>query len=540
VQLKENVTFAEATEMIARRFNIPLEFEKSAGREPAQHARKTLFDLHEIACDFFVKNFHANGAAGESIRRYWTENRKFSMEIAADNGIGFGGENGRMLIKRIVDGGFSADAMGASGIFYCRDGENNPYNYNVRFSGRLTIPIRDIQGRIVGFSARFVDGVSRPGGFQDAKYINSPETEIFHKGSILFGLHLARQYLGANGAFWMVEGQFDVLRCRCNGINTAIAPQGTAITEAQLGTLRRYTTRLNCMLDGDSAGLKAVERMLPMAIGAGLDVKIFPLPSGQDPDSYFAEDFENRFKSLQKSGMSAVEFLSFRFLDGNKSMAAQEKVDALGKIYEVISMAESSIARESHLDELSRVANLDRYALSRDFDSFLTKRKFGGGAPIAVRTENGHSTGKISSAEGQLLALVLADDGVGRRVAELVEQPFLQNLSSDEGKVLLKVLNEIKECMWEGIPTLGEMQLFSEHEKNLMYALLADSVEECERYAVAHACLRRLYSNFVRDQIDDVNRSFRKISVDERDAITDLQKRRLCLRKMLKCLPNFF
>ncbi|MDR3144629.1 MAG: DNA primase [Puniceicoccales bacterium] len=539
IQLKENVSFFEAVEIVAHRFNIALEFEKSTAKSSGGNARKTLFDLHELACDFFVKNFHGDGAMGERIRRYWTEKRKFTIDVARENGIGFGGDGGRVLVKKMLDGGFSADAMRASGIFYHRDGETDPLRFGLRFGGRLTIPIRDIHGRIVGFSARFVDGISPADSLADAKYINSPETGIFNKGSLLFGLHRARKSILPGGAFWMVEGQLDAIRCWDVGINTAIAPQGTAITDTQLGILRRYTAKLNCMLDGDSAGLKAAERMLQMAMGAGLDVKFFILPEGSDPDSYFREDFANRFQLLQESGMSAIEFLANRLLMGRK-ITAQEKADALARIYEVIAMAESSIARASYLDELAKVAHLDGYALAQDFNSFSTKRKFSNVTPLVQPNGTEPQRGKISSAEGQLLALILADEEIGRKVACFIDHPFLQNLSSNEGKILPKVLNEIRECMWEGISTLGGSQLFSEDEKILMYAALADFVDDCAHVDAVNACFRKLHSLFVKEQICEVNRDLQKIPASASAEVKNFQMRRMHLREMLKHPPQIF
>ncbi|MDR1401389.1 MAG: DNA primase [Puniceicoccales bacterium] len=538
VQLQENVSFADAVEMIANRFNIPLEFEQSANFEKRPYSKKTLFDLHALVCDFFVENFHAENAAGEKIRQYWTGGRKFSLDVARENGIGFGGDDDRLLIQKILGAKFSMDAIKASGIFYCKDGETNPHRCKSRFNSRLTIPIHDIQGRVVGFSARFIEGISRSDDFSDAKYINSPETDLFHKGGLLFGLDRARQYLEPNDAFWIVEGQFDAMRCWDNGINTAVAPQGTAITDAQLSALHRYTVRVNCMLDGDAAGLKAAERMLPMAMAAGLDVKFFILPQGSDPDSYFCEDFENRFKLLQQSGMTGVQFLVKRFL--GKGKAAQEKAEALKRIYEVISVTESSVALENYLDEVAAEASLDRYALSQDFKSFSARQKFTAAPRAAMGMANANSPQKLSSAEGQLLPIILLDDKIAEGVAKFFDQSFLQNLHSNEGKVLLKVLNEIRNDSWEGMSAQSERELFSSEEIKLAYSLIADFDEECERIATVNVCLKKLHSNFVKGEIDGINEKLREISLDETGMIRTLQEYRLSLRKMLRHPPQIF
>jgi DNA primase len=540
VQLRENVSFAEAVEMVASRFNIPVEYEKTLACKVRPYGRKSLLDLQELACEFFVENFRSFGENGEKIRRYWTEKRKFSLQAAGENGIGFGGYDGRILMKKMLDAKFPFAAIVASGIFSCKENETDPHRCISRLNSRLTIPIHDIQGRIVGFSARFIDGISHPSDFPGAKYVNSPDTDIFHKGSLLFGLHRARQCLAPNGEIWMVEGQFDAMRCWENGINTAIAPQGTAITPAQLSILRRYTVHLNCMLDADSAGEKAAERMLPMAIAAGLDVKIFPLAGGSDPDSYFSEDFANRFRALESRAMTAMEFLLSRFLPNGNSTPPQEKADALVRIWEVISMAESSIAREGYLDELSSLAGLDRHSVVQDFKSFATKKNFYAPPSQVKRGGRENESKKISSAEGQLLAAILVNGGVAVTLSNALDQPFLQNLSSPEGKVLLKVLNEIVNDGWEGMSVLDNGQLFSDGERNAAYAVVADLEEGCDPVVAASMCLGRLYSDFVKNEIEKINGEIRKISLDEGDAMRTLQENRLSLRKMLRHPPQIF
>ncbi|NCA80886.1 MAG: toprim domain-containing protein, partial [Sphingobacteriia bacterium] len=168
----------------------------------------------------------------------------------------------KALRKLLVEKKFSFEAIKNSGLFYFKEGETNIFKFRLRFRMRMTIPIRDIQDRIVGFSARFVDGITPSGELADAKYINSPETPIFHKGSLLFGINHARKFIDDVDEFWLVEGQIDAMRCWERGLNTAIAPQGTAITDTQLSILRRYSPNVNCLLDGDEAGLKEADRII--------------------------------------------------------------------------------------------------------------------------------------------------------------------------------------------------------------------------------------------------------------------------------------
>ncbi len=538
VQLQEKVTFAEAVEIIANRFNLPIEYEKSNNSVKQQYSRKSLYDINAFAHKMFIKQFWANTTEAQKLRNYWEKERNFSLDVAKKYEIGYAGCDSKILIQSMLDAGFGQDAIKACGIFYYKDDEKDVTRGILRFRNRMIIPIHDIQCRVVGFSSRFIKDVTPDDSFLDAKYINSPETDIFHKGNLLFGLYHARQYVDEESALWLVEGQFDVIRCWECGINTAIAPQGTAITDTQLNMIRRYTTHINCSLDGDSAGQKAALRILPMAMIAGLDITFFILPAGQDPDSFFSQDFHNRFADIQKYGMSSIKFLVSQLLNKKSALSAQEKAATMTNIYEVIAASESSIARESYLDELSIVAGFDRHAIGEDFKSFLTKRKFTTTPTIWPQKNGKQPSSKINSAASQLLSVCLLNNTIARSVAEFIDMPFLQQLNCQAGQLLLKILNEVREGMWDGMLSFDNTSLFSDEEKNLAYTLISEVDEEIDAINVANLCIKKLHIDSVKREINAIDEKFRKISLDEVDTIRTLQNRRMDLRAMLRQHPQ--
>ena len=540
IQLVENVSFGEAVEMIAAKFGMPLEFEVTQKKqEDRPYSRKSLFDIHDLVCREFVKNFSSNTKDAKKVREYWVNERKFSLEVANDNCIGFADHDGRALIKKLLDAGFAFDAIKGSGVFFYKDGETDPYRGLMRFRSRLTIPIRDIQGRIIGFSARVVDGVTPEDDSFGAKYVNSSETDIFHKGSILFGLDHARQSIASDGDVWLVEGQFDVFRCWSNGLHNVVAPQGTSVTDVQLGVIGRYTRRLNCMLDGDDAGLKAAERMLPLAIRAGIDVSFYVIPDGHDPDSFFREDFEKKFRIIRNRGVSGIEFLVNRLLNGVEKLTVQSKVAALSKIYDVIAEADSSVAREGYLDELSGYSGLDRHALEQDFSKFISNKKFVDIRPAVQEVgKNRDDSIKIDSAEERLLAVVLSDMKIACAVSNLIDQDFFYKIQTDAGKLLLKILNEVHEGMWIGTSSLDNVDLFSDVEKNLAYTLIADEDDDADKLEIANMCLRKLYCDFIKCELGKINDEMKKISIDDNESMRRLQSFKMDLRGMLKTPPQ--
>lgn len=537
VQLVENVSFVDAVEMLGRRFGIPILYEQRTGENKRAYTRRSLYDLHERACQIFEENFQSSTPLAEKMRHYWEEGRQFPMDVAKEYQIGFGGTNGAHFVKRLLQDGFSVELLKESGLFYSKEDEKDPMRFGLRFLGRLVIPIRDIQGRIVGFSARYVEGITPPSELADAKYINSPETEIFHKGSLLFGMDRARQHLQhESDPIWLVEGQFDAIRCWTNGILTAVAPQGTAITDTQLEIIRRYTPRIHCMLDGDAAGIKAAERMLPMAMAAGLDVRFFILPAQNDPDSYFRNDFSARFQKLLASGEDSIEFLYNRWLR-QKNLSPQERASTLMRIYEIVALAESAVAKEGYMRELAKWSGIDSYALWQDFNGYIHKQKFTSSVrdPIVSLPAEAHK--KLDTAEGVLLGIVENHSEVAQAVVPFLNEPFMQALSTPDGHLLQKVLNEMSEGMWEGSASINNDALFSEDEKNRLYALLAEEMDDDTIFSLANECLKKLFLRFLHQKMEVINTEIAR-SLKDTKRLTELMSERSDLKKKAKDFPK--
>ncbi|OHE89597.1 MAG: DNA primase, partial [Verrucomicrobia bacterium RIFCSPLOWO2_12_FULL_64_8] len=273
VRETEGLGFTEAVEALAQRFGVPLEYEAGSGPNREERSlRQELYDLHEVAAEHFHQAFRGAGPAGEFMRRYWTEQRRFPRELADEFKIGAVDAGGGELAAALMKKRYSEEALRACGLFFAsRDqGLITLGTLKPRFRGRLMIPIRDHQGRVVAFTARQTELTPADDPACEAKYVNSPETPVFTKGNLLFNLDRARTQAGEGRPFVLVEGQLDALRCWSVGLKTAVAPQGTAITETQLALLRRYHTQLECFFDSDAAGQKAALRLLPLALRAGL------------------------------------------------------------------------------------------------------------------------------------------------------------------------------------------------------------------------------------------------------------------------------
>ena len=312
VRETEQLTFTEAVEALGQRFGIVIEYEDGGGPTREDRSlRQEIFDLHEQAADFFHETFKAAGPAGDFMRAYWTGQRRFPLELADEFKIGAAAPEDSGLAARLWKKKYSEDALRQCGLFFVREGAAlTPGALRPRFRGRLMIPIRELQGRVVAFTARQTSLTPADDPAHEAKYVNSPETPIFVKGNLLFNLDRARAHVGDAQPFVMVEGQLDAIRCWHVGLKSAIAPQGTSITDGQLALLRRYHPKVECFFDSDSAGQKAALRLLPMVIRAGIEVR-FLAPAGAekvDPDLMFLERGLAAYAEMKPGALSAMAF----------------------------------------------------------------------------------------------------------------------------------------------------------------------------------------------------------------------------------------
>ena len=282
VRETEGLDFAGAVEWLADRYRIALEYEETSPRaEEGRRRRDRLFALLEAAAIFYSRHLWET-EAGESVRTYLA-GRGLGEDVCRRFRLGLS-PGGSVLAGKARAKGYTQEEVVAAGLVNRR---GNDY-----FSGRLVFPLADARGRVLGFGARrLVDEDPIP-----AKYVNSPEGELFRKGAVVYGLHDARAAIAKEDRAIVVEGYTDVLALHQTGLEATIASMGTALTEAQLKELRRLTGRLFLCFDADAAGEAATLRGMELAVAAGFDVRVVALPPGVDP-AEAAEGFEERLES---------------------------------------------------------------------------------------------------------------------------------------------------------------------------------------------------------------------------------------------------
>lgn len=554
IQSLESLNFTESIEFIANRYGIELEYEENSGnyKEEKPTLRKELYLIHELATEFFHDNFMAPDSHGEAIRRYWENDRNFDIAVAKDYKIGFSPIDNSSLLSLLLKKKLSLEALQKCGIFFGPENLRTPQQLRCRFKGRLMIPIRDIQGRVIAFTARKTQFTPNDHASEEGKYINSPETSIFVKNQQLFNLDRAKNVIskGKNIPALLVEGQIDAIRCHSCGITTAIAPQGTSITENQLKLIKRFTGKLECLLDGDAAGQKAAIRLIKLAIPAELEVSCLILPAKEDPDSLFAREGNVALDYLRKNAISAIDFLLQSFLPNITTASAIEKEEALEEIYETFAEIKNPFTAREYMklvgQRLYNPINPRDDIIYANFENFKQRRSRinqNHGAPtppqkhttqfIDPKVQNG-----LTTKEEILLWIVLNHSDIGEICAEKLDTTWISE-KTPAGKLLKRVIVEIREGIWDS--NADHSQLWEDQEEEKTYYLCTSvNISNSNIKKLTNDCVKDIYKKHFLDIYENMMKKISTVNNADINDLKSLQKNISSAQNALRNIPNIF
>jgi DNA primase len=390
VRETENLDFVGAVEWLAERFRVQLEYEESSPRvEEARRRRERLHALLEQTAAYFERLLW-EGETGAPVREYLagrglgeTAAREFRLGLAPGRGLG----------EKAREKGFNAEELREAGLTTARGADY--------FPARLMFPLCDARGRVLGFQARKL----RDDDPLRGKYVNSPESDLFRKGSLLYGLHLARTAISKQERAAIVEGNTDVIALRQAGFEPVVASMGTALTEGQLRELGRLTRRVYLCFDADAAGQDATLRGMELATARGFDVRVVTLPRGLDPADA-PEGFEERLGGAESYVVYRVRLELDR---------ASDRQEAFVRAREVLTKVEDSPERQEALRLLADRLDLPRETLA---GIGVTQRVSGAGAEPPRLLEAGDRL------ERDVLAACVAHASLVRGLAELTPEHF--------------------------------------------------------------------------------------------------------------------
>ena len=541
VRETEQLNFSEAVEALGKRFNIVIEYEENSGGPSREERslRQEIFDLHDVAAEHFHQAFKAKDSAGDFMRTYWTDQRKFSLELADEFKIGVADAAGSGLGAVMMKRNFSEEALRRCGLFFIYDDAQLTLGaLRPRFRGRLMIPIRDHQGRVVAFTARQTQLTPDDDPAHEAKYVNSPETPIFTKGNLLFNLDRAREAAAKGAPFVLVEGQLDAMRCWSVGLKTAIAPQGTAITESQLVLLRRYQTQVECFFDSDSAGQKASLRFLPMALKAGLEVRFLTLAGAEkiDPDLLFLERGLAAYEEVRRNAQNAMAFACRAILPDPGAASAEQKTRAAQSLYELITAAESEVGRSEFLAQAASHLRLSATAFEKDFKSFTTRQS----RQASSRPANPHAEDSAPkppphtshTSERDLLMLCLHFDSLGKPLSTSIPHDWIDT-SHLAGLLLNRFLAEFEHDTWPGRDHLDTL-LETPEERSLVSTLLFEAPVIDDPVKVANEGLRQLRGRALEPRLRQIELALANTHADSNSDPISLLKARSEIQRQLR------
>lgn len=354
----EGLSFMEALRKLADRaaIRLPALTERS---DSAEYLRTKLFEFGKFAVRFY-QELLAHPMRG-SVARQYIKTRNLREETIRRFGLGFAPEDWSTLRDAARQQGFKDDVLQASGL--CKAGERGGlYDF---FRNRVIFPIKDVSGNVVAFGGRDL-------GNSPAKYINSPETAVYKKSRVLYGLHEAREALRQAKFAILVEGYFDALRCFDAGIDNVVATCGTALTSEQAALIRRYVPEVVVVYDGDSAGIQAALKGTGLLMQAGLTVKALVLPDGNDPDDYIKAQGREAFLQLVEQ---ADDFMTFYIRNNAVRMKTIEgRTEVIHEVFHLVATFDDLSAREGLVKKIATVVDLQYWNLWRDFERWFAAK----------------------------------------------------------------------------------------------------------------------------------------------------------------------
>ena len=360
----EKVNYLEALKYLAKKYGIEVKEEELSEDELIEQSeRESLYIVLNFAKDYFLSNLKET-PEGKSIGQSYFKERDIAKEIITKFELGFALDQWDGLLKSAKEAGHTTELLEKAGLVIPKE-----EGYYDRFRGRVIFPIHNVSGRVVAFGARALKKDDKP------KYINSPETLVYHKSQVLYGLYQAKQAIRQAENCYLVEGYTDVTRLHQIGIENVVASSGTALTKEQVQLVGRFSKQLTVLYDGDTAGLQASIRGIDIILANGLDVKVIVFPKGHDPDSYAKELGANEFKYFLED--KAQDFIHFKLklVTEEAGKDPLKRAAAIKDVVASIAQIPDHVKRMVYVQEAGKILQMEERILIGEMNKALLKEK---------------------------------------------------------------------------------------------------------------------------------------------------------------------
>ncbi len=486
----EHLTYPEALKYLARKYHIEV-VEKELSKEDIerQNERESLLVVTAYAARQFTENLFSTDE-GITIGLPYFRERGFRQETLKKFELGYSFEKRDAFSKKALEDGYRQEYLVKTGLSI----QNEDRIFD-RFSGRVMFPIHSLSGQVLGFGGRILKSDAKT-----AKYLNSPESEIYHKSRILYGMFHARKSISQDDRCYLVEGYTDVLSLHEAGIENVVASSGTSLTQEQVKLIKRFTPNITILYDGDPAGIKASLRGIDIILEEGMNVKIVLLPNGEDPDSYSKKVSNEEFRQfLSKNETDFIRFKT-QLLLSEASNDPVMKANLIRDVVRSIAVIPEAITRTVYIKECSSVLEVAEPILYnevnklRGLKSFQDRNKYPGVEDLPVKPQPvikqvKHETGSYYS-EREIIRLLLRFGGTefekiinkedGKEDNITVADYIVREITSDElefnDRICARIFEDIRFHSEQGLITGDSM--FVKHEDPEISRLSADLLSD--------------------------------------------------------------
>lgn len=519
----EQMTYPEALRWLAAKYHIEIhERELSDEEKKEQSERESMFIVNEWASGYFEDILH-NNVDGVAVGMQYFRSRGFRDDIIKKFRLGFDLNNRSALASTAVSKGYNPDYLVKTGLCY----KTERGDLIDRFAGRVIFPWVGISGKTVGFGGRLLD--SRTKGVNQ-KYVNSPDSEIYHKDRELYGIYQAKKAIAKEDRVYMVEGYTDVISMHQCGIENVVANSGTALSTHQIHMLHRFTSNITLLYDGDEAGIHAALRGTDMLLSEGMNLKVLLLPDGDDPDSFARKHTASDFrKYIEDHQTDFIQFKTSLMLDGQTDPL--KRSEAINSVVKSISLVSNQILRDTYIHDCSVKLGINETTLINTMNKFIRSGRED--KPALLRDES-----LSDAAQKQEMVSITAKQvsGVEQMLIGAVirhgEEVIYDNVESEDGSVVsLNVAQYIDYNL--GVDGLSFSNPLYAHILSEAVAHSGDKGFVAEQYFIHHDDIEisKIATSLSIDELqfmakestDDEPKSEKELQIEEEDRITHLR-----------------
>ena len=529
----EQVTYPEALRWLAKKYHIEIrERELSDEERKEQSLRESMFIVNEWAVTYFEDILH-NHVDGVAIGMQYFRSRGFRDDIIRKFRLGFDLPDRQALAHAALQKGYQAQFLLNTGICY-----QNDHNELIdRYANRVIFPWVGVSGKIVGFGGRVLD--ARTKGVNQ-KYVNSPDSEIYHKDHELYGIYQAKRAIAKEDNVYMVEGYTDVISMHQCGIENVVANSGTALSVHQIQMLHRFTNNITLLYDGDAAGIHAALRGTDMLLLEGMNLKVLLLPNNEDPDSFARQHTADEFKAYIEA--HATDFIRFKtalLLDNENDPL--KRSEAINSIVMSISMVQNPILRDTYLHDCAQRIGMNEMTLINQMNALIRERKASGSmrvatpaasaeqqqqTPVEVPAQSSSNRVQtISEVEKFILQLIIkygnrvifpnVDDGNGNVISLTIAEFIHYNLGCDNLSFSSELLNQIlQEAVEKGTDRTFQTEPYFVHHNDIQVSNLAIEMAE-EKFKLSESQQVKDDEESLRNRVEHLMLDFRRDYVEK-------------------------